>query len=217
MKKEFASKDLTIPERYRFSVQSIVPRAIGLISTISKDGIHNLAPYSSFTIGTQEPHTVSFLTGTYKKHTPDKMKDTLQNIIETREFVANIVSKNIAEKMHRTAGEFLPEEDEFKECGLTPAAAKMVAPPLVAESPINIECTVLELVTIGGGKPGGGTFVIGEIQYIHAEESLYDSDGNISFTALEPVGRIGGGRFDNGGYCTVRPEDFFRFTNNKSS
>ena len=143
----------TFKENYKLMIGSIVPRPIAFVSTISKNGIYNLAPFSFFTGITSDPPTVCF--SPTRRGTDGEAKDTLKNIRETGEFVINIVNENIVSQMNETATEFPPDIDEFKESGLTAVPAKIVSPPLVKESPISFECKRLQVLEIGKAQAGG--------------------------------------------------------------
>ena len=142
----------------------IVPRPIAFVSTISPDGVVNLAPYSFF-------NAVSYSTVVFSssRNVGNKSKDTLRNIEETGEFVVNIVVDSIAEAMNATAAEFPESVDEFEIAGLTHAPSQIVKPPRVAESPVNIECKLDQVVQIGSGEHEHG-LVIGTLSLIHISE-----------------------------------------------
>ena len=182
------TKEIPFQDRYKLLIGSIVPRPIGFVSTISPDGIYNLAPFSFFNGVCSEPMTVLFCP--VIRGSDGKEKDTLKNIKATKEFVVNIVSEEFAEKMNQCSAEYPPNVDEFKESGLTPEKSEVIKPPLVKEAKVNMECKLIQLVEIGN-KPGGGTVVIGEVVYFHASEDVYQ-DGKIILSKLKPVARLGG-------------------------
>ena len=182
------TKEIPFQDRYKLLIGSIVPRPIGFISTVSPNGIYNLAPFSFFNGVCSEPMAVLFCP--VIRGSDGQEKDTLKNIKATKEFVANIVSEEIAEQMNQCSAEYPYGVDEFKETGLTPEKAKIVKAPLVKEAKINMECKLLHLVEIGN-KPGSGTVVIGEVVYFHVNEDIY-KDGKIILSNLKPVARLGG-------------------------
>lgn len=188
-------KSISAQDRYKLLIGSIVPRPIGFISSISKDGIYNLAPFSFFNGVCSNPMSVLFCP--VIRASDGQEKDTLKNIKATKEFVANIVSEEFAREMNQCSAEYPPEIDEFKESGLTPVPAKIVKAPLVKESKINMECKLLHLVEIGKKEKGAGTVVIGEVVYVHVREDIYQ-DGKIILSELKPVGRLGGTE-----YCRI--------------
>lgn len=187
-------QEIPFQDKYKLLIGSIVPRPIGFISTISQNGIYNLAPFSFFNGVCSDPMAVLFCP--VIRASDGKEKDTLKNIKATKEFVANIVSEDFAPQMNQCSAEYPSEIDEFKESGLTPVPSKIVKPPLVKEAKINMECKLLHLVEIGN-KPGAGTVVIGEVVYFHVREDIYE-DGKIILNKLRPVGRLGGTE-----YCRV--------------
>ena len=188
------TEEISFQERYKLLIGSIVPRPIGFVSTVSPSGVNNLAPFSFFNGVCSEPMTVLFCP--VIRGTDGQEKDTLKNIKITKEFVVNIVSEEIAEKMNQCSAEYPYGVDEFKESGLTALPSKVVKPSLVKEAKINMECKLLHLIEIGN-KPGGGTVVIGEVVYFHVREDIYQ-DGKIILSKLKPVGRLGGTE-----YCRV--------------
>lgn len=179
----------TFRENYKLMIGSILPRPIAFVSTISKNGIHNLAAYSFFNGVTSNPPSICFAPN--RKGTDGSKKDTLVNIEETGEFVVNIVTEDIVKPMNDTAPEFPPEVSEFKEVGLTPIESRIVKAPRVKESPINMECKLMQIVEVGPPEPGGGFLVIGEIVLFHIKDELLEN-GRIDTGLLKPVGRLAG-------------------------
>jgi flavin reductase (DIM6/NTAB) family NADH-FMN oxidoreductase RutF len=179
---------------YKLLIGSIVPRPIAFVSTQSSEGATNLAPFSFFNGVSGNPPAVVF--APLVRASDSKTKDTLRNITATREFVVNIVTEAIAEKMNLTSAEFPPEISEFAESGLTPIPSQKVKPPRVKESPVNMECKLLQMVTVGTG-PLGGTVVIGEVVLFHVADELFDNF-RIDLKKLAPIGRLAGSS-----YCRV--------------
>ncbi|MBM3268632.1 MAG: flavin reductase family protein [Candidatus Sericytochromatia bacterium] len=182
----FDPADLSSRERYKILIGAIVPRPIAWVSTVSPAGLPNLAPFSFFNGVCSDPMAVSIAVG--RRQTG--LKDTLRNIEATGEFVINVVTEDLAEPMNRTSEEFPPEVDEFAVAGLTPLPGVKVAPPRVAESPINLECRLLQVVYLGD-RPGSGSLVVGEVVYGHIRADLVDS-WRIDAAKLRPIGRLGG-------------------------
>jgi len=182
-------KNQPFRDNYKLMIGSILPRPIAFVSSISKNGIHNLAAYSFFNGITSNPPSICF--APTRKSIDGSKKDTLINIEETREFVVNIVTEDIVKPMNDTAPEFPPEISEFEEVGLTPLESNIVKAPRVKESPINMECKLLQVVEVGPAEPGGGFLVIGEIVLFHIKDKLL-SNGRIDTGLLRPVGRLAG-------------------------
>lgn len=176
---------------YKLLISSIVPRPIALVSTISRDGAYNVAPFSFFTGIGSRPALICFCPG--PRGIGPSRKDTLTNVSATKEFVVNIVSEEIAEKMNLTSGEYAPQVDEFQLAGFTPIPSDLVKPPRVAESHVNFECKVLLLIEFSE-LPGGGNLVIGEIVRIHVDDGIIDNF-KIDPDKLRAVGRMGGNSY----------------------
>jgi len=178
----------------------IVPRPIAFVSTVSTDGVVNLAPYSFF-------NAVSYTTVVFSssRHVGKKSKDTLRNVEETGEFVVNIVVDPIAEAMNATAAEFPEDVDEFEIAGLTHAPSQMVKAPRVVESPVNIECKLDQVVQIGSGDHEHG-LVIGTILCMHVRDDIIDGH-RIDQAKLMATGRMAGNMYcrTNDRYEMVRP------------
>jgi flavin reductase (DIM6/NTAB) family NADH-FMN oxidoreductase RutF len=185
-------RQTTYQENYKLMVGSIVPRPIAFVSTVSADGELNLAPFSYFTAATSAPPTVCFSPG-YRPKGPEH-KDTLANIEATGEFVVNIVTEALGPAMNETAGDFPATTNEFDIAGLTPEPSKIVKPPRVKESPINMECKVYDVIHIGPKRAGGGALVIGEVVMFHVHDEFYD-DGRIKIHDLKPLGRLAGSEY----------------------
>ncbi len=171
---------------YRVLVGSIVPRPIAFVSTVSAAGVNNLAPFSFFNAVCGDPPVICF--SPVWRNPP---KDTLTNIRASGEFVVNIVSEEIAEQMNLCSGEYPADVDEFKLSGLTPAPSDLVRPPRVAESHVNMECKLLQLIEISA-KPMGGNIVIGEVVRFHVDDSIIDGGYKIDADKLRAVGRMSG-------------------------
>ena len=179
-------KTIPAPIAYQILTGSVIPRPIGFISSISAAGIVNLAPFSFFNAICGEPPMVMFCP--MNRRPP---KDTLLNVKATREFVANIVSEEIAQQMNLTSGDYASEVNEFDIAGLTPAACEIVKPPRVLESHVNMECIVHHIIEVSD-KPWGGTVVIGEVVRFHVRDSIIDKDMFIDPDKLNPVAGMGG-------------------------
>ncbi len=174
---------------YKLMTGAILPRPIGWISTLSEDGVPNLAPYSFFNAVCANPPTVLFCAGV--RASDRRPKDSLLNARATGEFVVNIVTEATAEAMNMTAQELPIDEDEFTLAGLTAAPSVAVKAPRVAESPIHFECKVTQIVDINP-EPGGGSIVIGRVVHVHVDESVLIGEDKINLQTLKPIGRLAG-------------------------
>lgn len=170
---------------YKLLTGAVVPRPIAWVSTRSRDGILNLAPYSFFNVASRQPPMLSISIGP-RTGGEDYPKDTLTNIRESQEFVVNMVSLSLANAMNETALNLPPEVDEFERAGVTPADCEVVEVPRVAESLISMECTLEHLL-----KLGTDYLVIGRMHRYHVRDDLI-SNGRIDQQALDPLGRMAG-------------------------
>jgi flavin reductase (DIM6/NTAB) family NADH-FMN oxidoreductase RutF len=173
---------------YKLMVGVIVPRPIAFVSTISADGVRNLAPFSFFTGISANPPVICF--SPMVRGSDGTRKDTLLNIEAVKEFVVNVVSEDFAEKMNICSAEFPPEVDEFEMSGLTPVASDLVKAPRVQESHISMECRLVEIVEVSA-KPLGGSLVIGEVLRFHVDDALIENY-KIDPDKLDAIGRMGG-------------------------
>lgn len=173
---------------YQRMIQSIVPRPIAWVSTRSAAGVNNLAPFSFFTGVGSRPPTLLFCPA---NNLQGNAKDTLRNIQETGEFVVNVVPAAFTAAMVATADELPAEKSEFDAAGLTPKPSVHVSAPGVAESPIQFECTKMQIIPIGDG-PGGANIVIGRIVFMSIDDRILNADGDIDPDLLDAVGRMGG-------------------------
>lgn len=180
-------------DAYKLLVGSILPRPIAFVSTASKDGIANAAPFSFFTAICADPMLICF--SPMRRGTDGAKKDTLINIEETEEFVINIVSQDLAVQMNDCAPEYPAEVDEIEAAGLTKEKSAAVFPPRIKESLVHLECR-LEQVLHFGDRPGAGSLVIGKVLHVHINDELYDK-GRIDSQKLKPVGRMAGNTYTN--------------------
>jgi flavin reductase (DIM6/NTAB) family NADH-FMN oxidoreductase RutF len=178
-------------DAYKLIIGSVVPRPIAFVSTRSKDGVDNLAPFSFFTVVASNPLTIAF--SPMRRGPQALKKDTLANIEETGEFVVNVVDESFVGPMNQCSADFGPEESEFAACALTAAPSELVAAPRVAESPINMECKLHQIVEVGEG-PGSGALVIATVVRMHVRDDLYDN-GRIRPDGWSPVGRMAGATY----------------------
>ncbi|GAB4464333.1 MAG: flavin reductase family protein [Armatimonadaceae bacterium] len=186
---EYDLTQMPSSDGYRLLTSLIVPRPIAWVSSISEEGVVNAAPYSFFNILGSNPPIVAIGVGNRKEGDP---KDTAANILFAGEFVVNLVDEATAEAMNITAIEFPAEAGELAEAGLTAAPSSAIRVPRIAESPVNLECRLAEVVQIGANR-----VLFGEILHVHVR------DGETPET-LRQIGRMGGG----GGY--TRTTDRFQ-------
>lgn len=172
---------------HELMVSLILPRPIALVSTTGPDGVYNAAPFSFFTVMSLHPVVVGFSIGRRRE---GEKKDTLVNIESSREFVINVVGESLAEQMNQTSGDYPSEVDEFKEAGLTAVKSEVVRPPRVAESPIHLECRLLQILEFGQAARVHN-FVMGEAVLINVRDEIW-ADGMVKSESFKPIGRMGG-------------------------
>ena len=164
-----------------------MPRPIAWVSTVSNDGVANLAPFSFFSGVTASPPSIMFS----PVNRPDgSSKDTVVNIRDSGQFVINVVPFALAEQMNLTSAEFPAETSEFEAAGVTPIASVKVVPPGVQESPIQMECELIQIVEIGQG-PLAANLVIGKILLVRVADQV-TTGGRIDAGKLDAIGRLGG-------------------------
>ena len=197
----FDPGDSPAADIYKLMIGMVVPRPIAFVSSLDERGVRNLAPFSYFMACTADPPVVCFASSFRSGEEPTK--DTLRNIVATKDFVVNIVSEEFADKMNLTSAEVPPEVDEFEISGLTPIASELVKPPRVGESHAQMECRLRQLLPIGEA-PGGGTIVFGDVLRFHVDEAVVNGY-KIDPDKLKAVGRMGGPTY-------VRTRDRFDMT-----
>lgn len=185
---QFDPQDVRPSVFYQQMIHCIVPRPIAWVSTVSKQGITNVAPFSYFTGVGSRPPSLLFCPANNRAGEP---KDTLRNIQETDDFVVNIVPFALAEQMNQSAADLPPEESEFDFCHLQTAPGTKVGAPRVAQSPVQFECTTLQILNIGEG-PGGANVVIGRVVHVHIDDSVVGVRELVDPDLLDAVGRMGG-------------------------
>ncbi len=167
----------------------VVPRPIGWISTVSASGVHNLAPYSQFQNLNYEPAYVMFSAG---QRTVGGRKDTVANIEETGEFVYNMATYDLREAVNRSAAEVPSDVDEFELAGLTKAPSVRVKPCRVAESPVQFECRLFQVLRLpGNGAKGAIDIVIGRVVLVHVKDEVIAPDGKLDMIRIRPLARLG--------------------------
>jgi len=216
---------LSQPDRYKLLIGGVVPRPIAFVSTISRSGALNLAPFSFFAGVASEPMSLLFCPA----NNPDgSIKDTLRNIAEASpefapgapgdwpgggEFVVNIVSEAFERQMAACAEPLPHGQSEFDLSGLTPAPSTLVRPPRVAESPLSFECRALRILRLAPGAPGGGNIVLGQILHIHAADGLINDRYHVDPDKLLAIARMGG----SGYVRTSNPATRFDMPNGRAA
>ncbi|MEM9410835.1 MAG: flavin reductase family protein [Planctomycetota bacterium] len=173
---------------YSTMIRAIHPRPIAWVSSISKSGISNLAPFSYFNGVCSRPAALSFSVVNKQDGRP---KDTVLNIESNGEFVVNVVPYSLAGPMLKTADEIDFEESEFEAAGLTECDSKTLSVPGVKESPVRFECVLNQIVRIGDG-PLAANLIIGEVQLIEIADDVLDESQKLAPERLDLIGRLGG-------------------------
>jgi flavin reductase (DIM6/NTAB) family NADH-FMN oxidoreductase RutF len=184
----YEPKDLSVPEVHRLLLGGVAPRPIALVSTISKDGINNLSPFSFFNAFGASPPIVAFSPS--RRGRDGTLKDTYNNLIETKECVIQVVTHSMVEQVSLASAEFPPEYDEFIKSGLTPIDSDIVKPKRVKESPFQMECKLLEIKSFGDGG-ASANIAICEVLKFHVAEDLF-TDGIIDSVKIDLVARMSG-------------------------
>jgi flavin reductase (DIM6/NTAB) family NADH-FMN oxidoreductase RutF len=194
-------KDLTTPERQNYLQHAIAPRPICFASTIDKQGKVNLSPFSFFNLFSTNPPIVIFSPSRRVRN--NTIKHSLENVREVPEVVINIVDFDMVRQVSLASCEFPKGDNEFLKAGFTSIPATLVAPPMVKESKIKMECRVMS-IHILGEEGGAGNLVICEVLRMHIDESILDENKNIDQRKLHHVARLGGDW-----YCKVDETNLF--------
>lgn len=194
-------QDLTTREIHKILLNAVTPRPIALASTIDKNGNVNLSPFSYFNVFSAAPPILVFSPA--NRVTDNSRKDTLENILETKEVVINLVDFSLVEPTSLSSVYYERGIDEFLKSGLTKITSEKVQPPRVSESPISFECKVNKVISLGNNG-GAGNLIISEIVMIHINKQLLTLNGDIDPLKLNLVARMGGNY-----YLNVKSENLF--------
>jgi len=173
---------------HQYILGAVAPRPIAFASTLSVDGVPNLAPYSFFNAFSSNPPILIFSSN--RRVANNTTKDTLKNVEETGEVVINVVSHEISRQMALASIEFGPEVDEFKKAGFTPLSSERVKPYRVAESPVQMECVVDKILPLGDDG-GAGNLIFCKIVMMHIAEEILTETGRIDPHKIDLMGRMG--------------------------
>ena len=200
MFRSIALKDITPAAAQNFLQHSVAPRPICFASTIDKNGNVNLSPFSFFNLFSTNPAIIVFSPS--RRGRDNTTKHTLQNILEVPEVVVNIVSYHMLQQVSLSSCEFPKGIDEFIKTGFTKEPSQMVKPPRVKESPVQLECKVLEVKPLGT-EGGAGNLVIAEVLMMHINENILDENGNIDQKKLDLAARLGGNWYTRANASTI--------------
>lgn len=193
MQLDFSS--LSALEAYRWLASTVTPRPIAWVSTLSLEGVSNLAPFSFFQVISDNPPSLMINVGS---RDDGSLKDTLRNVQATGELVIQLVSFAQAEAMNASAVHLSHGISEFAHCGIASQRSLRVAPPRVAGSPVAFECRLLEVQPFPRGTPNCHLIFV-EVLLAHIDDAVLDPAGRIDPQRLDLVGRLGGSQ-----YCRTR-------------
>jgi len=166
----------------------VVPRPIGWISTLSKEGVGNLAPYSQFQNLSYDPPMVMFAAN---RRQSGASKDTVLNAQETGEFVWNMATWALRDAVNHSSQDYPHGVDEMSKIGLRSVPSVQVKPVRVADSPVHFECRYLQTVCLPGNGAGAVDVVFGKVVGIHIDDAAFDADGRIDIVRIRPLARLG--------------------------
>lgn len=191
---EINPESLSIQQTYKLLIGTVMPRPIAWVSTVDSKENLNLAPFSFFTVASVNPPILCFSPLLTEN---SSQKDTLVNIRETGEFVVNVVSHSLAEKMNRTSAPYPSGDSEFVVGEVTANPSTIVKPPRVAESLVNFECKKQQIISLGS-EPMAGNLIMGKVCFIHIHQEIL-RNGQVDSVTLDPIGRLWGNM-----YATIR-------------
>lgn len=176
---------------YKILTGLVIPRPIGWISTIDDNGINNLAPFSFFNVVGEDPPHVMFST----VRTGNKNKDTLNNVLNNKQFAVNLVTEDLVEQINTTSEMVDSKVDEFKLANLTPIDCKIIKPKRVAEAKAHFECEMVHHYFLEDHKNGGACVVIGKVVMIHVSDEILLENYRINLDKYKPVARLAGSNY----------------------
>ncbi|WP_432708215.1 flavin reductase family protein [Pedobacter sp.] len=196
------TEELSAAQLQNYMQYAIAPRPICFATTIDAAGNINLSPFSFFNMFSTNPPMVIFSPA--RRVRDNTTKHTLENILEVKECVVNIVNYAMVQQTSLASTEYAKGINEFEKAGFTMQPSILVTPPRVAEAPVQMECVVKEVIHLGDG-PGAGNLVLAEVKLIHIKEEILDEEGKIDQAKIDLVARLGGDW-----YCRVTPESLFK-------
>ncbi|HCQ12724.1 flavin reductase family protein [Flavobacterium sp.] len=188
---QFNPNELEHTAVYKLLTGSVIPRPIGWISTVDANGINNLAPFSYFNAVGEDPPHMMFST-TRGNNTN---KDTLNNVLANGQFVVNMVTEELAEKMNTTAQTVPSDVDEFQLADVTPIPSMLIKPMRVKESLVTFECEMVHHYFLENHKNGGACIVIGRIVMMHFDDSILLENYKINLETYKPIARLAGSNY----------------------
>jgi len=181
------TNDLALQDSSHLLSDIVVPRPIAWISTVDENGVFNLAPFSCYGMVSGLPMVVGFSVGSYRD---GQKKDTLRNIELTKDFVVNVVTETLAPAMNVTATPYPRDVSEFVMAKLTPIKADIVNAPMVGESPVNMECRVIQIIEFGKA-PVTNSLILGSVLKVHIADEFWNKSTR-RVEGLRLIARLGG-------------------------
>jgi len=181
-------KEASAAQLYNYMSNAVAPRPIALVSTVDVNGNRNLSPFSFFGLFSANPPVLAF--SPLRRLRDNTTKHTLKNVIATRECVISVVTFNIAQQVSLASSEYPEGVNEFVKAGIASATATVVKPALIADSPVNYECKVIDVTSLGS-EGGAGNLVLCEVVAIHIKDEIL-ANGLIDADKLDVVSRYGG-------------------------
>lgn len=197
-------KETPVPKLHQYLLGAIGPRPIAFASTVDANGVDNLAPFSFFNVFSANPPILIFSPA--RSGRTNTNKDTYHNVKVVPEVVINVVNYNMVHKMSLASSPFPPEESEFVKAGFTEVQSELIRPKRVAESPVQLECKVIEVKELGD-QGGAGNLIICEVLKIHIDESILNDQQMIDQQKIDLVARMGGNW-----YCRADQNSMFEIT-----
>ncbi len=181
-------KDIPTGKLHGYLLGSVAPRPIAFATTVDKEGNVNLSPFSFFNVFSANPPILVFSPA--RRGRDNTTKHTYENILQVPEVVINIVSYAMVQQMSLSSTEYAKGVNEFTKAGFTELASELIKPPRVAEAPVQMECKVNEVISLG--KEGGaGNLIICEVVKLHMEENIFNEEGHIDPYKIDTVSRLG--------------------------
>lgn len=189
MMTSFVPQDISVGKLHGLLLSAVAPRPIAFASTIDAEGHPNLAPFSFFNVFSANPPILIFSPA--RRVRGNTTKHTLENAEAVREVVINVVNHDIVHQMSLSSTDYPEDVNEFEKTGLTMLKSEVVKPFRVAESPVQLECKVNDIIKLGT-EGGAGNLVICEVVKMHVSNDVLDEDGTINQERLDVVARAGG-------------------------
>jgi flavin reductase (DIM6/NTAB) family NADH-FMN oxidoreductase RutF len=200
--KTLVADQLPPNQLYSYLTYAIAPRPICFASTINQNGEVNLSPFSFFNLFSANPPICVFSVTSWGQ--TNAMKDTTENVLEVPECTINIVNHDMVQQMSLSSAPYPKGTNEFIKAGFTEQKSELVKPPRVAEAPVQLECLVKQVISLGN-EGGAGNLIICEIKLMHIREEVLDENGKIDQAKIDLVARLGGDW-----YARITPESLFK-------